>query len=272
MPFVALENSPLAQGTAEIHYREYGSGAPLIFLHGGWGYHIFPINRELPALKSHRVLIPDRSGYGLSTKPAKFGGDFHVRAAQETLSFLDALGIPDAVFWGHSDGSVIAAWMALMAPERCRGLILEAFHYSRRKVNSRSFFEDMVAAPEGFGERVSSVLAHEHGEDYWRELVQTEGSTWLEIAKMADSGTEDLFNGRLGELLVPTVIIHGARDPRTDPGELETVQNALPSARIRMIEAGAHCPHNESNAAEEFTHVLLQALSQFQAGLFDIGA
>jgi pimeloyl-ACP methyl ester carboxylesterase len=121
----------------------------------------------------------------------------------------------------------------------------------------------MVSAPESFGERVSTVLAREHGEDYWRELVQSEGSTWLEIARMADSGTEDLFNGELSELLVPTVFIHGARDPRTDPGELEAVQNALPSARIRMIEAGGHCPHNESNAAEEFTHELVQALSHF---------
>ena len=263
MPFVVVENSPLAQRTAEIHYREFGSGTPLVFLHGGWGYHIFPINSQLPALKSYRVLVPDRSGYGLSTKPAEFGGDFHLRAAQETLGLSRCARNPDAVLWGHSDGAVIAAWMGFIAPERCRGLILEAFHYARRKINSQAFFETMVSAPESFGERVSSVLAREHGEDYWQELVRTEGRTWLEIAKMADSGTEDLFNGRLVELVVPTVFIHGAGDPRTDPGELEAVHNALPSAGIRMIEAGGHCPHNEGNAAEGFTHELLQALSQF---------
>ena len=264
MPFVTVENSPLARRTAEIHYREFGGGTPLIFLHGGWGYHIYPINKQLHALADYRVLIPDRSGYGLSTKPVDFGCDFHVRAAQETFAFLDALGINDAVIWGHSDGSVIAAWMGLMAPERCRGLVMEAFHYVRRKINSRAFFEDMASTPEKFGERVSAVLAHEHGEPYWRELVQTEGRTWLEIAKLADSGTEDLFDGRLGELQVPAVIIQGARDPRTDPGEMAAVQNALPSAQIRMIEAGEHCPHSESKAAADFEHQLMQALSQFR--------
>jgi pimeloyl-ACP methyl ester carboxylesterase len=264
MPFVTVENSPLAGRTAEIHYREFGEGTPLLFLHGGWGYHIFPINRQLHALSEYRVLVPDRSGYGLSTKPAEFGVDFHRRAAAESFGFLDALGIEKAVLWGHSDGSVIAAWMGLMAPERCRGLVLEAFHYFRRKVNSRTFFEEMVAAPEGFGERVQKVLGHDHGEDYWRELLRSEGSTWLDIAKLADEGAEDLYEGRLGELKIPAVFLQGATDPRTDPGELEAVQQALPSGEIQLIEGGGHCPHNESRAAAKFTAELMRALARIR--------
>jgi pimeloyl-ACP methyl ester carboxylesterase len=264
VPFVAIENSPLARRAVEIHYREFGTGTPLLFLHGGWGYHFYPINRQLHALHHYRVLIPDRSGYGLSTKPAEFGCDFHLRAAEETFRFLDALGIPSALLWGHSDGAVIAAWMGLIAPERCRGLILEAFHFARRKVASRSFFQAMASAPDTFGDRVSAVLAHEHGEGYWRELVQAEGRTWLELAKLADLGSQDLFNGKLGELKVPAVFIHGAHDPRTDPGEFAAVKNALPSAEIRMIEGGEHCPHSESDVAAEFTYELVQALSRLQ--------
>jgi len=289
LPFASLNNSPLAHRPAEIHYREYGSGAPLVFLHGGWGYHIYPINKQLHLLANYRVLIPDRSGYGLSTRPADFTIDFHIRAAEETFLFLDALGIGDAVLWGHSDGSVIAAWMGLMRPERCRGLILEAFHYHRRKIDSRAFFETMASAPESFGEHVAAVLAREHGESYWRELVQTEGRTWLEIAKLAESGlaesglaeskpaqsgsaesgsaqatsgTVDLFNGTFPELRVPTFILQGAHDPRTDPGEMEAVQQALPAAHLRVIALGEHCPHSESKAAPQFEVELLKALSQ----------
>lgn len=210
------------------------------------------------------MLIPDRSGYGLSTKTPEFGPDFHRRAAEETFAFLDALGVRDAVLWGHSDGAVIAAQMGLLKPDRCCGLILEAFHYLRRKINSRAFFETMVSTPEKFGERVAGVLAHEHGEEYWRELLKIEGNTWLEIAKMADSGTEDVFDGRLRELKVPTVFLQGARDPRTDPGEFAAVQAALPRAEISIIEAGEHCPHNEGKAAAEFTERLVHALAQFQ--------
>jgi pimeloyl-ACP methyl ester carboxylesterase len=263
VPFISIQNSPLARRAVELHYREFGSGRPLIFLHGGWGYHIYPINKQLHSLKNYRVLIPDRSGYGLSTKPSEFGVDFHVRAAEETFLFMDALGIREALLWGHSDGSVIAAYMGLMRPERCQGLVLEAFHYNRRKTVSREFFETMVSAPERYGERVAHVLAHEHGEDYWRELLKLEGRTWLEIAKLADSGAEDVYDGKLGELKVPTVLIHGTCDPRTDPGEIDSVRRALPSADIRLIANGEHCPHNESKAADEFTHELTRALSAF---------
>lgn len=264
MPFVSIDHSPLARRAVELHYREFGAGNPLIFLHGGWGYHIYPINKQLHSLKEYRVLIPDRSGYGLSTKPAEFGVDFHVRAAEEMFSFMDALNISKAVLWGHSDGSVIAAYMGLMEPERCSGLVLEAFHFNRQKTVSREFFETMVAAPESYGERVSSVLAHEHGEDYWRELLQSEGRTWLDIAKLADTGMEDVYDGRLGNLKVPAVLIHGALDPRTDPGEIDSVRRALPSADIRLIANGEHCPHSESKAAEGFTIELTRALAKFQ--------
>jgi len=237
---------------------------PLIFLHGGWGYHVYPINKQLHQLSNYRVLIPDRSGYGLSTRPADFSCDFHLRAAEETLKFLDALGIREALFWGHSDGAVIAAHLGLLAPERCRGVIMESFHYFRRKVASREFFQAMMCAPESFAERVSAVLARDHGEEYWRDLVKSEGATWLEIAKLADTGSQDLFEGRLSELRVPAVFIHGASDPRTDPGELAAVRAALPAAEIRIIKAGEHCPHTEKNAAMDFTNNLLQALSMFQ--------
>jgi pimeloyl-ACP methyl ester carboxylesterase len=87
VPFVSIQNSPLARRAVELHYREFGAGRPLIFLHGGWGYHIYPINKQLHSLTNYRVLIPDRSGYGLSTKPAEFGVDFHARAAEEMFLF-----------------------------------------------------------------------------------------------------------------------------------------------------------------------------------------
>ncbi|MGB8010354.1 MAG: alpha/beta hydrolase [Terriglobales bacterium] len=124
MPFLELKNSPHAAGVrpVQIHYRDVGHGRPVVFLHGGWGYGVYPIDRQIEdrqiaALDKVRLVIPDRSGYGHS---ARFAGpmelDFHRRAAEETLLVLDALGIKRAVFWGHSDGAVIAAMIGLAAP------------------------------------------------------------------------------------------------------------------------------------------------------------
>src|ERR1035441_9031020 len=121
MPFVELESSPHAANAlnvrpVRIHYRDVGHGRPVVFLHGGWGYGVYPIDRQVEALKGEaRFLIPDRSGHGQSSD---FAGalpiDFHTRAAQETLLVLDALGIERAVIWGHSDGAVIAAMIGLV--------------------------------------------------------------------------------------------------------------------------------------------------------------
>ena len=263
MPSVLLSSSPLAGGPADIHSREFGAGLPLVFLHGGWGYDIYPLNEQLPVLKEFRVLIPDRSGYGRSTKPAIFGPDLHHRAVEETLLFLDALRIPRCIFWGHSDGAVIAAMLGIRSPERCLGLVLEAFHYDREKPRSRTFFETMQSQPEAFGPRVADILKKEHGDPYWRQLLRSEGETWLDIARAANNGSRDLFDGGLSKLHVPTVLIHGAQDPRTEPWELDAVRRELPNAVMHVIASGGHSPHSEAAACQEFNQHLENALAQW---------
>ena len=264
MPSLSLPApSPLAGGPAEIYYREFGSGLPLLFLHGGWGYEIYPLNEQLQALKDFRVLMPDRSGYGRSTKPAIFGPDLHHRAVQETLLFLDALKIERCIFWGHSDGAVIAAMLGIRSPERCLGLVLEAFHYDREKIRSRSFFETMQSEPDSFGPRVSEILKQEHGDPYWRQLLRSEGQAWLDIARAANGGPRDLFDGGLSKLRVPTVFIHGAQDPRTEPWELDAVGRELPHADMQVIPSGGHSPHSEAPACGEFNRHLANALAHW---------
>jgi len=263
LPLVKLRHSPLAGGPTEIYYRDYGSRLPLVFLHGGWGYEIYPVDVGWPALKNSRVLIPDRSGYGRSTRPGLFGADFHRRAVTETLHFVDALALERCIFWGHSDGAVIAALLGIAAPERCLGLVMEAFHYDRAKPHSRKFFEEMASDPESFGPRVAEVLRREHGEPYWKDLIRSEGQAWLDIARCAESGSADLFDGELSRLRVPAVFLHGAEDPRTEPGELDQVRRELPAATVHVITRGGHSPHSESASAAEFERVLGEAVREW---------
>lgn len=263
MPYVKIAHSPLAGSPAEIHFRDSGAGIPLVFLHGGWGYEIYPLDLQRSAIRDFRVLIPDRSGYGRSTKPTIFGADFHRRALQETLQFLDALQLERCIFWGHSDGAVIAAWLGLTVPERCLGLIMEAVHYDREKPRSRAFFQTMASDPESFGTRLSEILKREHGDPYWRELIRSEGQAWLDIARSASANDKDLFDGILSQLRVPAVFIHGADDPRTEPWELAAVSREVPAAPVQVINGGGHSPHSESDSAVEFSRLLRQALTQY---------
>ena len=264
MPTIAIDESQLAPGVrpVEIYYREAGDGPPLIFLHGGWGYQIYPFDSQINAFGSNfKILISDRTGYGRSRRIKDFPVDFHSRAAREMRSFIDALGLERPVLWGHSDGAVIAALMGLEDPDRYSGLILEAFHFFKVKPGSRDFFETMASNPDGLGPRVSSTLTADHGEDYWRELIVNNGRAWLDIADSSTSNTQDLYEGRLHNLKVPTIFIHGSRDPRTEPGELDAVGNQLPNVPIHIIDGGGHSPHSESQAASECNRLAGQFLS-----------
>ncbi|HXL21265.1 MAG TPA: alpha/beta hydrolase [Candidatus Dormibacteraeota bacterium] len=260
MAFVELRESEHAAGIrpVAIHYRDAGRGRVVVFLHGGWGYGVYPIDRQIAAFGERvRFVSPDRSGYGGSTRVAgEMPTDFHRRAAAETLAVLDALGIERAIFWGHSDGAVIAAMIGLAAPERCERLILEAFHFYRNKPGSRGFFERFSAHPEDLAEETQRLLAADHGAEHWPNVLRRNCGAWIRIADESVRPEQDLYGGRLGELCVPTVFLHGAKDPRTQPGEMERVREVVPQAEFRFVKEGQHSPHSEEAVSEEVNTIL----------------
>lgn len=249
-----IEASPLLPGVRpiDLHYREGGSGAPLVILHGGWGYGYYPHDDAIATL-DRRFVIPDRTGYGRSPHIDALPPAFHVAAAIETERLLDAIGIERCALWGHSDGAVIATLLALRSPDRYSGLVVEAIHLDRRKPGSRAFFLQMANDPDAFGERVVRRLAADHGEDYWRTIIRADGRAWLDIAA---TPADDLYEHRLHELRVPLLVVHGADDPRTEPGELDRIRREVPAARIELIAGAGHSPHSERRSAARVTSIV----------------
>jgi pimeloyl-ACP methyl ester carboxylesterase len=193
--------------------------------------------------------------------------DFHQRAAEETLLVLDALRIEQAIFWGHSDGAVIAAKIGLSAPKRCERLLLEAFHFTPSKPNSRNFFQKFALHPNEVKEKMQKLLVADHGEERWKNVVQRNCRIWLELAAQSQRPEHalrdhDLFDERLGELRVPVTFMHGRGDPRTEPGEIERALKALPAAEMRYVETGRHSPHSEANSWQECNRVLTEFLAR----------
>jgi pimeloyl-ACP methyl ester carboxylesterase len=260
MPGLVLPSSPLAGGgPVSLTYRRQGQGPALVFLHGGWGYDIYPIDTEAFTV-THTVVIPDRSGYGGSSPLVSFPEDFHYCAALETLAVLDSLGVEQAVWWGHSDGAVIAATAAIHAPHRVKGVILEATHFYAGKPRSRSFFERMAFDPDSFSATIRRTLAAEHGEDQWRTIVRLDGLAWLDLARNASAPSSNLYGDRLSAVRIPALVVHGGHDPRSEPGELEAILGALPQARLSFHPDAGHCPH-----AEESKDAVTDAVAEFLA-------
>jgi pimeloyl-ACP methyl ester carboxylesterase len=244
---------PYARG---LYYRDEGQGEPpIVILHGGWGYAFYPFDDAIARIP-RRFVIPDRAGYGTSSPSlTSLPHGFHRMYADEMLAFLEELGIDRCILWGHSDGAVIAILMALRDPARCMRIVVEALHLDREKPRSREFFTKMAVDPDAFGERVAAKLAAEHG-DAWRSILRAGGHAWLDIAATPE---EDMFEGRLGELTVPTLVLHGTDDPRTEPGELDRLRREVSHAEIHMIEGAQHAPHSE----REYRRVCTDIVARF---------
>jgi pimeloyl-ACP methyl ester carboxylesterase len=248
---VRLTSSPLAPGASpvRISYRDIGAGSPIVILHGGWGYDVYPFDRQIAAFApSHRIVIPDRSGYGGSSPLDALPTDFHQRAADETRAVIDALGLERPIVWGHSDGAIVALLMGLDAPERMSGAIVEATHFFKQKPGSRAFFEQVAARPRS-------------------KFLEVHARTWLRIADEAAPG-ENFYDGRLSEFRPPVLVIHGARDPRTEPGELEALRAALGRThgsgptRMVVLPEGSHSPHSEAATSAAVTEAALDFLAR----------
>jgi pimeloyl-ACP methyl ester carboxylesterase len=122
------------------------------------------------------------------------------------------------------------------------------------------FFSGLAETPDSLGERAISVLAADHGEAYWRSVVQGDCRAWIEIAG-AGSSAPDLYSGRLHEITAPVAIVHGEYDPRTEPGELDRIRRELTGAQVHIIPGEEHSPHSSRDSHEECSRVVRQIVA-----------
>jgi haloalkane dehalogenase len=102
-----------------IHYKDSGSGAALVFLHGNPGSsHVW--RNILPRVGGGRLLAPDLIGMGRSGKPdIPYAFADHARYLD---AFIDALDLDQVVLIGHDWGGALAFDWAARHPERVLGI------------------------------------------------------------------------------------------------------------------------------------------------------
>jgi non-heme chloroperoxidase len=102
MPVIkaGTENS----GSIDLYYEDYGSGAPVLLIHG------YPLShrawdKQVPALLAagHRVIAYDRRGSGASSQPAG-GYDWDTFAA-DLNALINTLDLDGVTLVGHSMGT-----------------------------------------------------------------------------------------------------------------------------------------------------------------------
>jgi pimeloyl-ACP methyl ester carboxylesterase len=103
------------------YYEVVGSGDPVVMLHGGFCT-IETFGAQTAALaEKYRVYLPERRGHG---RTADVDGPItYVNMADDTIAFMDALGISNAHLVGWSDGGNVGLLVALKRPDLVRKLV-----------------------------------------------------------------------------------------------------------------------------------------------------
>jgi 3-oxoadipate enol-lactonase len=239
-----------------IAWEEQGAGAPVLLLHGlgytrqGWG----PL-RELLA-RRYRVLSYDNRGIGESEIPP---GPYTVaELADDAVDVLDAAGAERAHVIGASLGGMVAQLLAAEQPERVERLVLVgttpggagAYPLPQQtlalmaeaaslppEVALRRFVENALAP----GSRlVDEVFAY-------RQQHPPDPAGWA--AQAAAGATWDA-DGRLGQIAAPTLVVAGTADAVVDPRNAQLLADAIPGAKLELIDDAGHLPFWER--AEEF--------------------
>jgi len=211
------------------------TGVPLVLAHG------FLMDSEMfapqvAALGSeHRVITWDQRGHGRTeSKPDPFS---YWDSADDQRALLDLLGIERAVVGGMSQGGFIGLRSALRYPRRCAGLVLidtQAGLEDPEKIPQYDLMLDVWTGEGPTPELTEMVAAIIIGGD------RPESAAY--IAKWMTRPREGLrqiyrtlmdrddVTGRLGEIEVPALVIHGEAD------------TAIPMERAEELCAGlARC-------------------------------
>lgn len=110
-----------------LEYTEYGEGdAWVVLLHGQLMPRRMhqPLARAMAAAGLHVVTL-DLLGHGRSDRPADPHAYSMQAWAEQVVALLDHLGAAQAVVGGTSLGANVSLEVAVLAPERVRGLVLE---------------------------------------------------------------------------------------------------------------------------------------------------
>ena len=141
-----------------IYCKTYGSGRPVLVLHGGLGF-IEMMHYQIRALAANRfVIAPDSRAHGRSTDsdaPLSYA-----LMADDMMKLLDSLHVDRADVVGWSDGGIIGLDLAMRHPERVRRLVAIGANFDVDGLLHKPVFDGKIPRTPGFYRRNAPDPAH----------------------------------------------------------------------------------------------------------------
>ncbi len=262
-----MEHGFVNVNSGRIYYESSGTGLPVVFIHAGfldsrmWDMQFASFSGK------YKVIRYDVRGFGKSSVPNSPYSD-----ASDLKMLLDALGIPNAVLVGVSNGGRIAFDFSVEYPEMVAGLI--PFDFVIKGYESSGPEEDeLVSQFDSLEENYKNLV--ENGKlrdaaaidvDMWASRIPKDKREWLlDIAQenvlreqedwqKFQNSPEPLAFKRLNVLTMPVIMILGDRDLPGIIMQVKRVHETLKGSKLMILEGADHIP--SLSKTEEFNSIL----------------
>jgi non-heme chloroperoxidase len=244
---------------AELYYRDWGSGQPVVFSHG-WPLTGDAFEDQMFFLTSHgyRCIAHDRRGHGRSSQP--WNGNDLDTYADDLAELVRKLDLKDAIHVGHSTGGgevaryvgrhgssrvsktvLIGAISPLMlkTPSNPVGLPIEVFDQLRASVQAdrSQFWKDLSMPFYGYN-RPGAKISEGVRDSFWLQgMMAGFPATYFCIKAFSETDTTE----DLKKFDVPTLILHGDDDQIVPIGASAMLSSKIVKNATLKVYKGA--PH-----------------------------
>jgi len=209
----------------EIYYQEFGTGDPLVFLHGGMGTSEMarPVTEVLA--KHFRVISPDSRGHGRTENPLS---DLSYQLmADDIAAFISAKNIDSPFVCGWSDGALVisGAWKEF-SEGYLQGLANIGFE-APGQIDLNKIQEIRPESCEKWQMGHSS-----QGSEYWKDLLSAISELWFTPVVYEN---ED-FN----RITDPALILLGDRDTVASVEQMVELYRLIPHSELAIVPNADH--------------------------------
>jgi len=211
-----------------VYYAVYGSGPPVILLHGGlanadyWG-------NQIKALMPRRtVIVMDSRGHGrttLDTRP--YGYDL---MADDVVGLMDFLQIPKADVVGWSDGGILGLDLAIRHKDR----VGKVFAFAANTVTS-GVMDDVEKNP------TFAAFIKRAGDEYRAySATPKEYDAFVEQISKMWASEPNWSDAQLAAITAPVLVVDGDHDEAIKREHTEYIAAAIPHAGLLILPNASH--------------------------------
>ena len=212
-----------------LYYEVYGSGRPLVLLHGGGSTIESTYGRILPQLaKTHQVIAIELQAHGHTKdidRPLSFEQD-----ADDVAALLKLLKIQKADIMGFSNGGTTSLQIAIRHPQLVNKLVLASALYKRSGMPPGFF--------DGFNNANIDMVPPPLKEAFFKVNPDPKGFQAMferDVARM--KAFKDISDSAIKSISAPALIINGDADVVRAEHALE-LSHTLQHAQLAILPAG----------------------------------